>query len=433
MNKNMMKVVVSVLVVSLTIVACGGQAITETPAAINEPQHEIYAGFTENKALPFIMIHQSGENLVVTQNINSSNITGVVWTSVDGESIVIYSDSDGKPKSVVIGEEVILYSNYTNDTVDLTVIQVDGTRTRFQSKLDTDLLNKITSFVPSSDSLVSYSIPDSIRQKQLDDLFWMKTGMYMLGAATCTVGTYAAITTGTVLIPPVLLTLAKTCSGTILGTLIRVGTILDIDVGGLQSINNGLNMVKCATAEITACVNVFLTEAEKQEKLADKIISNPNYSGLQLGTIPFDSVPTPVISKQQAPPGIYPIGREYSQSVDGWSAVLDYIEVLDDGTLKVSNVWTNNLNQCLYQGDCQVYCSEENDDTGAVMRLFDGTSIAPIETNCTLARGQVWDVPPGETFNDWAIYPPLDDATRSFSIIWYALGSVDNIVLVTSP
>ena len=76
-------------------------ASAETLTATNEPPHEIYAGFTENKAMPFIMIHQSGESLVVTQDNNSSKITGVVWTSADGQSIVIYADSDGYPKSAV--------------------------------------------------------------------------------------------------------------------------------------------------------------------------------------------------------------------------------------------------------------------------------------------------------------------------------------------
>lgn len=285
MNKNSLRIISAILAISLTMSACGTVFTVEPPdqiyipdtepPALTEPPHEIYAGFTDNQAMPFIMVHQSGENLAVTGDINSSNITGIVWHSVDGNSIVIYSDNDGRPAVAVIGEDTILYSNYTDDTVDLTVIQADGTRSMFQAELDTNLLNKITAYAPASNSLVSYSIPNAHWQGQLDKWFWMKTGMYMLGVATCTAGGYAAITTGTILFPPVLHILTLSCSGAILGTLIRVGTIFHMDVGGLESIDSGLNMVNCAYADITGCVNVFLTDAEKQDKLANQIIANP--------------------------------------------------------------------------------------------------------------------------------------------------------------
>lgn len=290
MNKNSLKIISIILAISLTVSACGVASTaappdqiyipTEAPVAANESPHEIYAGFTDNQVTPFIMVHQSGENLAMMGDINSSNnagnIAGAIWNSVDGSSIVIYSGyDDGKPAVAVIGEDTIFYSNYTENTVDLTVIQADGTSSVFQAELDTDLLNKITAYAPASNSLVSYSIPNAHRQAQLDKWFWMKTGMYMLGVATCTAGGYAAITTGTVLFPPVLDKLTKACSGAILGTLIRVGTIFHMDVGGLESINSGLSMVNCASTELEACLDVFLTEAEKQEKIANQIIANP--------------------------------------------------------------------------------------------------------------------------------------------------------------
>ena len=303
MNKNIMKVIVAVLVVSLTILGCGGQTIlvppTETPVATNEPPHEIYAGFTDDPSMPFVMIHKTGENLALTQDAKSSTVTGAVWTSPDGTSVVIYTDKNGRPTGVVVGEQVILFSNYTADTVDLTVIKADGTKVTAQSKLDKDILQKITAFNPSPNSLVSFSRP-SQQQEELDKWFWMKTGLYMFDVAVCTTG---ALTLGTnsaaagifaVLAPATILALAKACTGALLGTLIRVAKILDLDVSGLEQSDNLLDILKCTAGnDLKACLKSLILAAQYNEQLANQTVaSNPNYAGLQLGTIEFDRPPT---------------------------------------------------------------------------------------------------------------------------------------------
>ena len=152
MNNNRLKMVSAILLVCLTVLACRAGATptvapatsqivvpadtpTETTGVTNEPLHEIYAGYTGNKALPYIMIHKSGESLVAIQDANSVNISGVVWNSADGKSIVIHSNSNGLPTLAIVGTDIILYSNYTNDTVDLTIIHADGTRMTIPAKL----------------------------------------------------------------------------------------------------------------------------------------------------------------------------------------------------------------------------------------------------------------------------------------------------------
>ncbi len=421
------------LIFGLLATLINGCAPTTTPEVsitsepMSEESHEIYAGPTGNPAMPFIIIHQSGENLILIQDINSSNVTGSVWNSADGQSVVIYTDSNGLPTSTIIGEDVILYSNYTNTTVDVTVFQENGTSETFQVEIDTNLLNKITSRVDPSDMFVSLSRTNS-QQDQRNKWFWIKSGMYMLGVVGCTAGVLT-MTQGMAL--PALYTLATICSGTILNTVAETGKLLNIDVGSLESANKISSIKSCATAtgmwDIKECVDLLISDAEEQEKIAALNLSNPNYSGLQQGTIQFGNAPA-------APsPGVYAIGKEYSMPLSEWSTQLDYIEVLDNGNLLVVNLWTNNHKECAYQGDCDVYCPEENDDENAIMQLSNGTNITPIETSCTNARGQSWIVQPGETFIDWAIYPPLENGTEPFNIIWYSIGSVDNIILVSNP
>ena len=295
MNKNGMMVIKINLVVLLLLLASGCQTTpkpTFTPSA-NKPQHEIYAGFTQNKNIPFVMIHRSGESLAVTQDVSATNVTGVVWTSSDGKSIVIYSDSNGRPKSAVVGKDIILYSNYSTDIVDITIIHADGTRELFQSKLDIDLLNKITSFVSPPYNLIAYSIPNPMRPQQLDKWFYIKTSLYILGAASCIKAVPGSLVIPVVGIP----LLASACTGFLLETVVRVGNALNLDVGDIQTLNNNLDIGMCAMGSVSDCLNVYVTEAEKQEKISDEINSNP----------PLIPTPTPKVFPTRTPLGQVPV------------------------------------------------------------------------------------------------------------------------------
>ena len=291
MNKNIMKSIVMVLVASLTVTSCGEQTIseptttpppptsqiflpTDTPTATNEPQHEIYAGFTDNPEIPFIIIHESGESLGVIQDPNSSNVTGVVWDSSDGEFIVIYVDSNGMPQSAVAGDDIILYSNYTADTVDVTVIHANGTQETFQAQLDTNLLNKITSFSTPSINMVSYH--GSQLPQQLDKRFYIKLGLYVLGGASCISHVPGSLTV--IGIP----LLAQACAGFLLGSVIRAGDALNLDVGELETAKYVWDLHKCTgilstelVGQLLACANVLVTELEKQDEAAKQRVANP--------------------------------------------------------------------------------------------------------------------------------------------------------------
>jgi hypothetical protein len=133
----------------------------------------------------------------------------------------------------------------------------------------------------------------------------------MFGAATCAASVGAAITVG-VAVPLVgIPLLAVGCSGTILGTAIRAGNILHMDVTGLENLNTGINGVKCAfTSNLLSCANLVVNESERQEKIASELISNPYYSGLQQGTIPFE----PVATEPQLPTEV-----AHSQLGDGYT------------------------------------------------------------------------------------------------------------------
>jgi hypothetical protein len=270
-----MKAIISFFLISLILSACGGQTISDSTPTPSSPASQtnslpatqsgtaktppdLYAGFTQNPTIPFIMVHQSGETLGVIQEIDTSNITGVVWVSSEGKSIVVHSDGNGMPKSALVGEDIVFYTNYTSDTVDITILHTDGTRETFQAKLDTDLLNRITAFFAPPVTMISYSNLGSHPLLQYDSWTLIRTGLYMTGAAFCIGNVIASFAE-----PVALLLLAKACSGFILGTMIRVGSALNLNVADLQTIKDISDILKCSPVDPLSCINAMATELEK--------------------------------------------------------------------------------------------------------------------------------------------------------------------------
>ena len=297
---------------------------TETPTQTSTPEvlHEIYAGFTGDAEAPFAMIHQGGENLLMLQDTATSKPRGAVWTSAQGESLTIYSDPNGRPNTVIVGETVIFYSNYTSDSVDMTVLDQQGQQVTVTAPLDVENLQKIMAARARDYELISFSRPSLRGEEPLDTYFWMQTGLYMLNVATCTAGVLAAATGGSVavgmfagIVPGgqlALLLLAKSCAGALLSTIIRVGKIAGMDVSYWEDINQKFAAVSCVidlgvigntidknmlvlkdSKGLASCLGVLVSAAKELDKLVRQSVNKkPQYVGLQLGTFEFEKLPT---------------------------------------------------------------------------------------------------------------------------------------------
>jgi hypothetical protein len=256
------------------------QTLTQGPEPTNAPKRDLYAGFTETKDIPFVILHPAGEKIGLIQEINSSKTTGAVWISSSGEAIVIYAEENELPTSAVVGEDIIQYSNYTDRTVDVTIIHQDGTRAEFQAELDTELLNKITAFNSPYYSLVSFAMPNPYETQPDNFIVLLKEALYIIGAAVC----IAAIEVE-VAIP----VLAVACAGHILETFIRVGKAVNLDVGDLETISGQLDILGCIHLRSARdCLNAALSDIQRQKKVADETVKN---------TLPPPNpqlVPTPV-------------------------------------------------------------------------------------------------------------------------------------------
>jgi len=293
MNKKLISITCIALVVSILLSACDISITinptsapvpadtprpTATKVAIptDAPAHEMYASSTGSREIPFVILHQKGERLGLTQDINSSRPSGVVWSSSSGNSIVIYADSVGMPKSAVVGEDIILYSNYTSTTVDLTIVHPDGTRDVFRAKYDTDLLNKITAIFSPTYSSVAFSVSNPHITQQGVDWDKIKTALYILGAGVCVYGIVQSAGQLTV-------ALAQACAGPILETVVRVGKITNLNVGGLEDLSDNLGAVGCLNFNSALdCASFWASQMEKQKEPADARVTN----------IPPEPIPT---------------------------------------------------------------------------------------------------------------------------------------------
>jgi hypothetical protein len=265
MNKYKILVISLILMFSMTLSACGSQV----PASTNESAYQLYAGFTVNLDIPFVVLHKSGEKLGVEQNSNSSKIAGAVWASPQGDAIVIYADGNGLPDHVVVGEYVLFYTNYTHTTVDVTMVHPGEKKVIFRAKLDTNGLNEISSLFKPSLNMVAYSIPSSTRTQQDVFLGALKAGLYLSDAGECIGGVSVGIAAS-----PALAQLADACRGFILTTAIQAGKAVNFDVANIETLNNNLDVAGCQTINPQDCANVAITGLEKNKKLADEKVAN---------------------------------------------------------------------------------------------------------------------------------------------------------------
>lgn len=130
-----------------------------------------------------------------------------------------------------------------------------------------------------------------------------------------------------------------------------------------------------------------------------------------------------LVELRKLKPGIYPINQILDQGQ--FIITMTNIEVQNDGLLKVNVVYRNNSSST--QG---LNCEQSNDDASAYILLADGTRTFPKETRCSSNRGVRFEVSPGDTWDEWAIFQPIQDPTQPISISWYSWGHIDGIVLI---
>jgi hypothetical protein len=93
---------------------------------------EAIALITGDPRFPIVSFHKNGEIFAVMGSATSSGgiqeITGMIWVSAEGEAITFYFGSNGLPTHAVAADHLVAFSNYTQDTVDMTFVSPEGKR-----------------------------------------------------------------------------------------------------------------------------------------------------------------------------------------------------------------------------------------------------------------------------------------------------------------
>ena len=92
----------------------------------------IYGVLTERTDFPAVVVNEGGERLAIITAIEpvtgDMSITGALWTTPSGEHVLTQFGNNGLPREIVFDNGIaVLFSNYTNATVDIAVIASDGT------------------------------------------------------------------------------------------------------------------------------------------------------------------------------------------------------------------------------------------------------------------------------------------------------------------
>jgi hypothetical protein len=153
----------------------------------------VAAAFTGNPDFGVIATHKNGESLVVmtdSENGEVDEVTGAIWSSPEREAVVVHKGNNGLPINAVIGDFLILFSNYGADSVDIAIIGSDGSTTIARNvKFDPALLSAITSHAPGK-STSHLAAPHLQSGLTLEDVVLVGAGT--VHVAACIISSAAA-------------------------------------------------------------------------------------------------------------------------------------------------------------------------------------------------------------------------------------------------
>ncbi|MCX6038851.1 MAG: hypothetical protein NTW99_13395 [Chloroflexi bacterium] len=153
----------------------------------------VAAAFTGDPDFGVFATHKNGEALVVmtdAENGEVDEVTGAIWFSPEREAVVVRKGNNNLPTEAVIGDFLILFSNYGADSVDIAIIGSDGSTTIARNvKFDPALLPTTTSYAPGNSTahLAALYIQTGLT---LEDV--LLSGAGMLHIAACIINSAAA-------------------------------------------------------------------------------------------------------------------------------------------------------------------------------------------------------------------------------------------------
>jgi len=252
---------------SAAAIACGhGSSSTTAPSAPTSPtpSGSLFNGIavtaTPDPTFPAVAANPNHERLgVVAQN---SRIVGGTFIAPDGTSATVFTGVDGLPARGVFGGTTVFYSNYTANTVDVTVVSANGASTTRGVAVDPAMLALLRTSVQKNTGLFLFGTRGPAAFTAADANLTLK----IIGTAV-SIGACAASTASVVL-----------AAGACLSAVVKVLTLIDpnLDSPGLTA--SGL-LMSSATCFLGAgsdwgCVSTIITALRLAEGQAESLLSS---------------------------------------------------------------------------------------------------------------------------------------------------------------
>ena len=249
---------------------CGGGSDSGGGGGTAESDYSVlWTGDTEFGAM---MLGKSGEILAaMTETDGSGNViglTGAVWVDINGGSVTVYLGDDGLPTKAVIGDFILLFSNWDMDaqTVDVAKVYTPTGYIEIFKGVDISSVsgNLAAKLYAANEVVKDTCFPTCETDlKNLSEL--LKVAGLGLSLGGCAVATTVSL--GAAALP---------CAGLLVGTAsILVGDewwLNNLDVAG--DILFATDIFGCATGDVGSCVSVAVEDAARVGDIADRALNS---------------------------------------------------------------------------------------------------------------------------------------------------------------
>lgn len=256
-----------------------------------------------------LMVSSAGERLLPVVARDASGqptaVTGALWVDGTGNSVYVELDpATGLPSRTVLGDFVVLFSNWTPDGTTADVARIYGP-TGFVEVRRGVRLSEGDAATPGRLSSAATCLPDCpSRERTIAEL--LKVAGLGLSVGTC--GLAAGLTWGAMLLP---------CSGAVVAAAKLVSaedSWLNAPLGRAGNLLKGVDILQCLGGDPSGCVSLALDQAsgefEKQASTVEKydaLVRDAN-DRLMNGELPSGVVsgsPPSCIDRYECTPGSY--------------------------------------------------------------------------------------------------------------------------------
>jgi hypothetical protein len=231
-----------------------------------------------------LMVNTNGEMLLpmVARDAsgNATQITGALWSNASGGSAAVYVDSNGLPTQAIMGDFILLYSNWNTSahTADIALIY---TPTNYISVFKGISVEKISSHVAAklrasneSNTSTDWCWPTCSSDAE-NSAQAVKAASEIIDTALCGGSIFCTVTTGTCLG-----FVAPACAGMIVGA----ASLVDGNEPWVQSasdVSDAMGVLGCASLDPLDCTTAAL---DVEGQIFDVMAATQNNSSALIAT-----------------------------------------------------------------------------------------------------------------------------------------------------